>query len=159
MGSALTKSVPNPFFGVPGAGGIIGSSSLAQAQLLMPFPEYGAITENTNPVHAQYDSLVMRAQKRLSKGLTFLTTFTWSKNRDNAWGSAGSNYFNTFAGSTPATQPQNVYNLAAEWALASADVPLRFTGGWTYQLPFGKGAQFLAHNRVLDYVVGGWSIN
>jgi len=155
----LSQAVPNPFYGIPGAAGVIGGQTVARAQLLMPYPEYNQVIENTNPVHAQYDSLVVKAQKRLSQGLTFLSTFTWSKNMDNAWGSAGSNYFNTFAGSTPATAPQNVYNLAAEWALASADVPLRFTAGWTYRLPFGKSGHFLTKNRFLDYVVDGWSIN
>src|SRR5207249_4143595 len=91
MGSALTQSVANPFFGKAGAAGIVGNSTVSQAQLLMPFPEYGTITLNTNPAHAQYDSMVLKAQKRLTQGLTFLTTFTWAKNRDNAWNTAGSN--------------------------------------------------------------------
>ena len=159
QGSALAQPVTNPFYGVPGAAGIIGGATVAKAQLLMPYPEYGAITENINFAHAQYDSMVVKVQKRLSQGLTFLSTLTWSKNMDNAWGSAGSNYFNTFAGSTPPAYPQNLYNLAAEWALASADVPLRFTAAWTYQLPFGKGGRYLSNNKALDYVVGGWAIN
>jgi len=159
LGSGLTKAVPNPFFGLPGAAGVIGSSTVSQAQLLLPFPEYSTISENSNPVHAQYDSMVLKAQKRLSRGLTFLSTFTWSRNEDNAWGSAGSNYFNTFAGSTPPAAVQNAYNLGAEWALASADVPLRFTLGWTYQLPFGSGKPLLSNNKVLNYVVGGWAVN
>jgi trimeric autotransporter adhesin len=159
LGSALTQSVTNPFYGLPGAAGVVANPTVARAQLLLPYPQYSAVTENTNPVHAQYDSMVVKLQKRLSKGLTFLSTFTWSKNLDNAWGSAGSNYFNTFAGSTPASEPQNAYNLAAEWALASADVPLRFTTSWTYQLPFGKNGSFLTNNKVIDYLVGGWSIN
>ena len=158
MGSQLSQSVANPFYQHGGVG-VVGSATVAQAQLLMPFPEYGAITENTNVAHARYDSLLLKAQKRLSQGLTFLATLTWARNEDNAWGSAGSNYFNTFAGSTPPTAAQNVYNTAAEWALASSDVPLRFTAGWTYQLPLGKGRQWLNSSKALDYVVGGWSIN
>jgi len=158
MGSALTQSVANPFFGKQGAAGIVGSATVSQAQLLMPYPEYGAITENTNPAHAMYDSMVAKAQKRLTQGLTFLATFTWSKNRDNTWNTAGSNYFNTFAGSTPPSAVQNYYNLAAEWALASADVPRRFTASWTYALPFGKGKALLHNNKLLDYAVGGWQV-
>ena len=159
MGPALSASAPNPFAGLPNVAGVLAGSTVARAQLLMPFPEYGAITENTNPVHARYDSLAVKAQKRLSQGLTFLAAFTWSKNLDNAWGSAGSNYFNTFAGSTPPSAVQNVYNTGAEWGLASANVPARFTLSWTYQLPFGTGKALLSHNRALNYVVGGWSVN
>ena len=125
----------------------------------MPFPQYGAVTENTNVVHARYDSLVVKAQKRLSQGLTFLWTLTWARNEDNAWGSAGSNYFNTFAGSTPVAAVQNVYDTAAEWGLASSNVPVRVTAGWTYQLPFGKGRQMLNRSTLLDALVRGWAIN
>ena len=124
MGSQLTQSVANPFY-QHGGTGVIGSATVAQAQLLMPFPQYGAVTENTNVVHARYDSLIVKAQKRLSQGLTFLWTLTWARNEDNAWGSAGSNYFNTFAGSTPVAAVQNVYDTAAEWGLASSNVRRR----------------------------------
>jgi hypothetical protein len=158
MGSQLTQSVANPFYQHGGAG-VVGSVTVSQAQLLMPFPQYSAITENTNMVHAKYDSLVVKAQKRFSHGMTFLATLTWARNEDNAWGSAGSNYFNTFAGSTPASAVQNVYDTGAEWALASSNVPVRVTMGWTYQLPFGKGARFLNRNAALNYVVGGWTVN
>jgi hypothetical protein len=158
MGSQLTQSVANPFYQHGGAG-VIGSATVAQAQLLMPFPQYGAITENTDVVHARYDSLIVKAQKRLSQGLTFLWTLTWSRNEDNAWGSAGSNYFNTFAGSTPVAAVQNVYDTAAEFGLASSNVPVRVTAGWTYQLPFGKGRPMLNRSTLLDAVVGRWAVN
>jgi hypothetical protein len=158
LGSALNTAVANPFFGHGGTG-VIGSATVAQAQLLLPFPEYSTIGMVTNPSSAQYDSMVVKAQKRMSAGLTFISTFTWSRNEDNEWGSGGSNSFNTFAGSTPPSQPQNYYNLGAEWALAAADIPLRFTAGWTYELPFGKARPFLNRGKMLNYVVGGWSLN
>jgi len=159
LGSGLNTAVANPFFGNPGAAGVIGNATVARAQLLLPFPEYGAISSITNSASAQYDSMVVKAQKRLTRGLTFLSTFTWSKNMDSSYGTAGTSAFNTFSGSTPPSQPQNAYNLGAEWALAAADIPLRWTGSWTYQLPFGKGKQFLNSSKMLDYALGGWSIN
>jgi hypothetical protein len=157
LGSALNTAVANPFFGHGGTG-VVGNASVAQAQLLMPFPEYSTIGEVTNPSHAKYDSLVIKAQKRMSGGLMFLSTFTYSKNEDNEWGSGTSNSFNTFSGSTPPSQPQNAYNLGAEWALASTDIPLRLTGTWIYQLPFGTGKKLVNKSKWLDYAVGGWSL-
>jgi hypothetical protein len=160
LGSALTSSVANPFYGAPGAAGVIGSATTTKAQLLLPFPEYGAISENTNFAHAKYDSLAIKVQKRLTKNLTFLTALTWSKSEDNEFASGGSNAFNGFAGSTPPSSPQNVYNLNAEWGLSSSNVPLRFTGSWTYRLPFGKNQRFLGNsNSFVDYAIGGWSLN
>lgn len=158
MGSALAASVPNPFYGHGGAG-VIGNPTVAEAQLLMPFPEYGAITESTNSGSAQYDSMVIKAQKRFSAGLTFLATFTWSRTEDNEYGAGGGNAFNTFSNSTPPSEPQNAYNLGAEWGLAAQDTPLRFTGTWSYDLPFGNGKRFLGGNHVLSYFVGGWQTN
>ena len=159
MGSALSAKVANPFYGLPNVGGSLGAATVSEAQLLMPFPEYSQVYEATNYGKAQYDSLILKGQKRLTHGLVFLTTFTWSKNEDNEFGSGGSNYFNTYTGSTPVAYPQNVYNLAGEWGLGAGTQPWRYTAGWTYQLPFGKGKPMLANSTALDYLVGGWSVN
>ncbi len=158
MGSALNNPVANPFYGNGGTG-VIGSAKVSQAQLLMPFPEYSTIGEVTNPSSAQYDALDIKAQKRLAAGVTFLSTLTWSRNYDNEFGAGGSNSFNSFSGSTPPSQPQDVYNLSREWALSSIDTPLRFTTAFTWELPFGKGKKYLNSNKWLDYAVGGWQIN
>jgi hypothetical protein len=158
VGSKLSSPVPNPFY-QHGGTGVIGAANVAQAQLLLPFPEYSTIGEIANTSHAHYDSLVIKAQKRLAQGLAFLSTLTWSKNMDNEFGNASSNVFNTFSGSTPPGQPQNAYNLGGEWALASVNTPLRFTGTWTYGLPFGRGKPWLKSNGVVNAIVGGWQLN
>ncbi len=156
--AALNASVPNPFFGQPGAAGVIAAATVTRAQLLLPFPEYSTISENTTAAHARYDSMVAKIQKRLSKGITFLSTFTWSKNEDNEWGSGSGNALNGLGGAGTGGI-QNIYNLNAEWGLAAVDTPVRWTGTWTYELPFGKGKPFLNSNKVLDWAVGGWSVN
>jgi hypothetical protein len=158
LGSALSKQVPNPFYGTPYAVGILANPTVTQAQLLRPFPEYGTILDYVNLSKAQYDSLVLKLNKRLSKGVTFITTFTWQKNQDNEWASGGSSALNAFTSSIP-NYPQNVYNLGAEWALAATDAPWRYTIGYTWDLPFGKGKAWMNQNTVLDYIVGGWSLN
>jgi hypothetical protein len=157
QGSALTKGVANPFAGLPGVGGVLGGKTVSQAQLLLPFPEYQQVYESTTGASAQYDSLNLRAAKRLSHGLVFVSTFTWSRNYDNEFGSGTSNYYNGDSG-VP-VYPQNVYNLASEWALAAGTVPWRYTTGFTYDLPFGKGRTWANNSKLLDYVVGGWSFN
>jgi len=159
LGSGLTKSVPNPFYGTPAALGVLGGATVSQAQLLQPYPEYQSVLDYSNGATAEYDSLIIRAQKRLSHGATFVSTFTWARNYDDEFGSASSNYYNSDSGSAAPGYPQNVYNLGAEWALGAGTVPWRYTGGFTYQLPFGKGKPLANNNRFLDYVVGGWSLN
>ena len=155
LGSAyLSQRVANPFY-VQGGPGIIGSAQVTQAQLLRPFPAFGNITLSYSDQNkAQYDSLVLKAQKRYSAGLTFLTAYTWSKNLDRSSGGAGSN---VNAGSKG---PQNVYDLNSEWGLAIVDATHRFSMTGSYDLPFGRNKQFLGSiSRLTDLAVGGWTVN
>jgi hypothetical protein len=157
---ALAQKVANPYY-VQGGPGIIGSQQISRAQLLRPFPAFGDIKLIYSDQNlAQYDSLVLRAQKRYSNGMTFLTSYTFSKNRDrgdggyNVPGVSGSD---VNAGSTFA---QNVYDLRSEWALAIFDATHRLSLTGSYELPFGRGKHFLSSaGRAADLAVGGWVVN
>jgi hypothetical protein len=152
LGSALASSVANPYYG-HGGSGVVGSPTVTYAQLLRPYSEFGTIGILTNPSYARYNSAIIKAQKRMSKGLTFLSAFTWSRNMDNEFGSG-----NFFSGSS--SSPQDAYNLAAEYSLALYNTPLRWTNSVTYDLPFGKGKMFLNNSRkFVDLALGGWQIN
>src|SRR5579883_397089 len=160
MGSALSAKVANPFYGLPNVGGALAGATVAAAQLLMPFPEYTQVYDSNNLGRASYDSMIIKANKRLARGLTFLYTFTWAKNEDNTYAGPASNYFISSSGTTAPPYPQNVYNLGAEWSLAGSTTPWRSSATWTYELPFGKGKPFAGNApAALDYVIGGWSIN
>jgi len=153
QGSALTATVANPFYNKGGAG-VIGAATVSQVQLLLPYPTFSTINLQFNDSsHARYDSLVAKAQKRMSMGLTVLSTLTWSRNHDASSGGAG-NFLN--AGNNG---PQNPYDMASEYSLANVDTPLRWSTGFTFELPFGKGKKFLGSGKALDYAVGGWSVN
>jgi hypothetical protein len=152
--AALSQSVPNPYY-VSGGPGIIGSKTVPQAQLLRPFPAFGNININGSDQNkAQYDSFVIRGQKRFSAGLSFLSSLTWSKNLDRSSGGAGSDINRGSAG------PQNVYDLPSEWGLAIVDSKIRYSMTGSYELPFGKGKRFMGSSgRAADLVLGGWVIN
>ena len=153
QGSALTATVANPFFNKGGAG-VIGAATVSQVQLLLPYPTFSTINLQYNDSsHARYDSLVVKAQKRMSAGFTMLSTLTWSRNYDASSGGAG-NFLN--AGNSG---PQNPYDMGSEYGLSNVDSPLRWSTGFTYELPFGKGKKMLSTSKALDYAVGGWSIN
>ncbi len=153
--SALNAPVANPFYGVVNSG-TLSSKTIGAYQLLLPFPAYTYInkvfgSEN----HALYNSMVVKAQKRFSYGLTFLSTFTWSKNMDESSAGPGNSL-------NPGAQgyPQNPYNLQAEYSLSNVDTPLVWATSISYELPVGKGRTFLGNtNRITDAVLGGWSVN
>ena len=153
QGSALTATVANPFYNHGGAG-VIGGATVSQVQLLLPYPTFSTINLMFNDgSYARYDSFVAKAQKRMSKGVTVLSTLTWSRNYDASSGGAG-NFLNAGA-----TGPQNPYDLRSEYGLSNVDSPLRWSTGFTVEMPFGKGRKLLSSCKALDYAVGGWSIN
>ncbi len=153
---ALTQSVSNPLNGAVPNTSNFGGSQVGRYQLLLPHPQFGEINLSlSDQDKAQYDSLVVKAQKRLSHGLTFLSTVTWARSFDQGNGGPGN-----FLNSGNAGVPQNPYNVAAEWAPSYYDSPIRWATTFTYELPFGKGKQVLASaGRAVDAVVGGWSLN
>ena len=155
--AALDAQVPNPFFGVPAvAGGSLSGPTISAFRLLLPFPAYTGIFEQFGDNnHASYNSMVIKAQKRLSHGLTMLSTFTWSKNMDESSGGVGTNL-------NPGAQgyPQNPYDMPAEYSLSNVDTPLRWATSISYQLPIGRGGELWnVNSRALDLIVGGWVIN
>ncbi len=153
MGSALTQSVANPFYQHGGAG-VIGTANVQRSQLLLPYPTYSAITELFDDNNkARYDSLVVKAQKRFSRGMSLLSTLTWSRNWDESGGGPGNTLNSGNKG------PQNPYNMAAEYAFSNIDTPLRWSTALSYELPFGKGKSFLRNGAVANYLVGGWVVN
>ncbi|MCX6612477.1 MAG: hypothetical protein NTW74_16695, partial [Acidobacteria bacterium] len=105
-----------------------------------------------NSNDALYDSMVIKAQKRFASGLSFLSSWTWSRNKDASFGS--SNFFTTIPGS-----PQNSYDLGSEYGLSTSHTPHAVKGSITYDLPFGKNKAFLSQGALLNQLVGGWQIN
>jgi trimeric autotransporter adhesin len=150
----LTERVTNPFFGIANAGSLANSATIERRQLLRPFPQFTDILmHGAGGGNSYYNSVTIKAQKRMSKGLSFLTSYTFSKMLDNVFGQA--NYFASGVGGA-----LNTYNLAGEYGLSSFDTPHRFNISGSYELPFGKGKPFLTNaNGFLDRVVSGWQLN
>ena len=152
--SALRARVDNPYFG-KGGSNAVGGAQVERQQLLRPYPQFASVNFlNDSYINANFNSLVLKLQKRMGNGLNFLTAYTYSKNMDNAGGGAGNNLNGGNAG------PQDVYNLGAEYGLSYLNTPQRLSNSITYELPFGKGKSFLGGaNYATNLLVGGWSMN
>ena len=108
-----------------------------------PYPAFGNITLDSASASSSYEALQLSVQKRFSKGLTFLTGYTWSKSIDD--------------GSSWNAGVLNVFNFHAERGLSTFDTRHRFTGSYIYDLPFGHGRTFGSNwSRVTDEILGGW---
>jgi hypothetical protein len=130
------------------------------SQALRPFPQYGTVSVDSATMDdpfGDYTYNAMQAQvtKRTSAGLTVLASYSWSKNLTNADSEYPSEAGWEGNGNAGAL---NVYNLKAEKALSSFDIPQRVVLAWTYDLPFGKGKQFANQGGVVNVLAGGWKI-
>lgn len=102
--------------------------------------------------NSDYQAMVVKLQKPLAKGLTLLTSYTWSKTMgDTCSGSAD--------GNAPNCGFQDPLNLNAEKALDNQNMGQRFVTSLLYNIPFGRGQHFGSQiPRVLDVVAGGWEL-
>ena len=81
-----------------------------------------------------YHALQLRAHKRLSRSLSFLGAYTYSKSIDNSSSFLGSDGYNN--------TPQDSGNLAAERALSSFDLRHRVSWSLLYSLPSPMNRSF-----------------
>ena len=148
----LATKVANPFFGFVKTGRL-SAATIEQRQLLRPFPQFSDIfVHESNEGKSFYNSVTVKAQKRMTKGMSFLTSYTFSKTLDNVVGQS-----NFYSGTS--NFAVNAYDLASEYGLSAIDTPHRFLFSGSYELPFGKGKARLSSNALLDRLVGGWQLN
>jgi hypothetical protein len=144
--AALRRSIPNPFFGVPGTGELGSAATILAGQLLRPFPQFGNITklQTTEGGRRQYHAVVLKLDKRTTGlwGGTF--NYTWSRMMDNQFGQSS-----TYGASSG--QPQNYYDLDAEYSISNIDTPHRIVLSPIVRIP-GPAA-----TSSMSWLLGGWT--
>lgn len=119
-------------------------------------PNVTGITYMVDAFSSIYHSMQLKAEKRFSHGLQFLSTYTFAKSIDSKSGSAVTGGGNT----NPSSMPEDPFNWSLDRALSSFDVRQRFVAAFNYNLPFGRGLMWGANwNRAVDWVLGGWQVN
>ncbi|HZO55836.1 MAG TPA: TonB-dependent receptor [Bryobacteraceae bacterium] len=112
-------------------------------------PTWNAVNLNDNGANSLYNALVTKAEKRFSRGLTFVASYTFSRNIDQSVENLNE------GGSGRA----NEYNLSAERGLSDLHRTHNFVGSYTWELPFGKGRTFGSNwNGIADTLLGGWQL-
>jgi hypothetical protein len=118
---------------------------------LRPYPDIGSISGTASFGYGNYHALTAKLEKRLSKGLQFITSFTY--------GHALANTGTTLSGSNNFQTISNI-NYGLDYSSAAWDIRLNFTTGLTWDLPFGRGKQFGANmSPVVNMLVGNWQVN
>jgi hypothetical protein len=120
------------------------------SQLVQPFPQFGGDNYQANAAVSSYNALQTKVQKRLTHGLDFLASYTWSHTMDDAPTALGSTgdggYRNT-----------NLVPIIQDFANSPWDTRHRVTLNGLYRLPFGVGRDHLNHTGIADVIGGGWS--
>ena len=108
-----------------------------------PYPAYGTIILNSGFAHSTYHSLQAKADKRFSRGLSLLSSYTWSHSIDNSVSGEDTGNGSTF--------PQNPADTRAEKAASGIDVRHRWVTSFVYETPRWR-------SRGWRLVAGNWRI-
>jgi hypothetical protein len=114
----------------------------------VPYPQFSSLLYVESRASSSYNALQFRSEKRLSHGLAFLASYTWSKSIDD--NSA------VLSGNVGSGLPQDSQNLHAERGLSDFDTRHRLAFSFLYDLPFGSGQRWLKGPRLRDWLLGNW---
>jgi hypothetical protein len=139
----FNRAVPNPYFGAPElVGTAYNAPTLTNEALLRPFPQFTSVNMLGIPSGSvDYDSLETRLRKRLSHGVLFTASYTFSK-RMSALA------YRTNWDADPLRQ------------IDSQDVPHHISVATFWDLPIGTGKALGTNwSKSLDRLLGNWRFN
>jgi hypothetical protein len=113
-------------------------------QVRRPYIDYGQLYGIIGVGGSSYNAFQAKLDKRMH-GIDVLLGYTLAKSLD-------------IESSTQNAEPQNSYNLSAEWGRSAFDIHSAFIGNYVWELPFGNGKHWLNSSGLMSRVVGGWSL-
>lgn len=139
QGAAENNRVPNPFLNVFPANSTLGQgATITQNRLWVRYPQFVNLTvHGANTGRASYHGLQTKIDKRLTNGLNFLLSYTFSKLLDN--------------------ETTSLVNTRKYRTVSALDAPHIFRLATVYQVPLKFSGSF--GHKLLDYALGGWSVS
>ncbi len=120
-------------------------------QLRRPIQGYQFIQTAFDGGRADYRALQVKVERRSTRGLYLLNSFTWSRARDNASG-----HLETANGDNSRV---NYANIEGEFGLSGYNQPLNNTTSIVWELPFGEGRRWgQSLHPVVEALAGGWRL-
>lgn len=122
------------------------ASSVASRRI---FPYYTSVTAQLPMGVSDYDAFVWKLEKRFSKGISFLSSFTWAHTIDDAL---------EVGNGTGGDAPVNPWNISLNRGNSYSDIRRQWAMSSTYELPFGKAKMMLNRGGVTNAIFGGWQL-
>jgi hypothetical protein len=147
LGSAVTATVSNPFYGIiTDSSSVLSKSTVEAGYLMHAFPQFTNFeTQNDGIGHSSYNSGQLTVEHRMADGLSMLLSYTRSKSIDDV-----------AENGTDASIQDNGC-LRCERSVADMDQPNVLRISSLYELPFGPQKPF-ANQGALSHFAGGWQI-
>ncbi|MBV9928040.1 MAG: TonB-dependent receptor [Acidobacteria bacterium] len=122
----------------------VGRDLLRVINLFNPNPNFLSVALTDNSATSDYHALQVKFQRRLSRGLQVLASYSWSHSIDND---------STDAVATNINTPVTIADRNVDRGNSNFDIRHSFTTGITYDLP-SPGSE-----KIVRRVLGGWSLN
>ena len=155
LGPALLDRVPNPYFGLIPRSSSLGDPTIPVAQLLKPYPQYTTVSLYRHNVGTtDYHGVAFKLEQRLSRGLSYLVSYTRSRLVDDA-----SAVFDASVLTGPiADHPvADSFNRRGERDYSTGDIPHVFVASATWALPARRGGTTRLPS-LLGVVIDDWSL-
>ena len=117
-----------------------------------PYTNFEGITGYIAEGISNYHSLQLTFEKRMSQGLQFNVNYTWAHFLDEQDTSGQGAYFGV-------QEFQNGYVPSANYGPSNFDIAEAVKGEAIYNIPIGKGRQFLNNSTLIDETIGGWILS
>jgi len=112
------------------------------------YPKYSYMQEVNNIASGSFNALLVKFQRQFTHGLSILANYTWQKALSDA--TEGSN----------GTLNQDKSCFRCDWGPTTSNIPQSLVVSAVAEVPVGRGRLVGRDmNRVLDGVVGGWSVD
>jgi hypothetical protein len=117
------------------------------------FPAFSnnVIIGTENGASSTFHGLITKLEQRFSRGVSLLTSYTYSKAIDDA--SSSSNF-----GNSP-SNAQCRCDLRGNKGASAFDIRHRFVLSYLWELPFGKGKMLSSSSEAVNKIISGWQIN
>jgi len=119
-----------------------------------PNPQFGWLAPFLNELNSNYHGAELKIEKRLSHGLSFLSSYTWSKAIDN-----GSRSRQGGSLEQDRAQDETHCRQSCERGRASYNPTHNYAFNFVYELPFGKERRWGSGvNRIAGSLIEGWQV-